>query len=461
MKGVNNVRLWTGRMTGDLEASFERLNASLSTDIRLVREDIDGSLAWVGGLVRAKVLTKEEGRELTQGLEQVRAIFEQGLYEPAPSDEDIHTAVERLLTEMIGPVAKKLHTGRSRNDQVTTDFSLWIMRACDRLDEMLAAFGEAILEAAEGGLDVLMPGYTHLQHARPVTWGHWMLSHFWPVMRDRQRFNQVRRSASILPLGSGALAGTPYAIDRLALASELGFSSITQNSIDAVANRDYALEFLFAASVLGIHLSRLAEALILFNSVEFGYIELDDAYATGSSLMPQKKNPDALELARGKAGRLVGRLMGLLTTLKGLPSAYDKDLQEDKEPVFDAYDTLSMLLPVLSGVVQTLSINNERMQAQVTMDSMATDLADYLVQKSVSFRDAYAIAGQAVRLAKERQHALSELELPQLQSLHPAFQADVTSIFDPYSVLARHAVVGGTAPGAVREQLKAAKKALR
>ncbi len=448
-------------MAGEPEAGFDRLNASLSFDIRLVGEDIDASLAWVRGLVRAGVLSREEGRELSRGLDRVRAVFEEGLYEPVPADEDIHTAVERLLTEMIGPLARKMHTGRSRNDQVATDFSLWIMRACERLDGMLAGYGAALLESAEGGLEAPMPGYTHLQHARPVTWGHWMLSHFWPAMRDRQRFFQVRRSASALPLGSGALAGTPYAVDRAELARELGFASVSQNSIDAVANRDYALEFLFAASVLGIHLSRMAEALILFNSREFGFIELDEAYATGSSLMPQKKNPDALELARGKAGRLVGRLTGLLTTMKGLPSAYDKDLQEDKEPVFDAYDTLSALLPVLSGVVRTLSLDTERMRTQITADSMATDLVDYLVRKGVAFREAHAIVGQAVRLAEGRRQALSDLELPELQSLHPAFQADAAGLFDPRLALARHASPGGTAPGAVREQLSAAKEALR
>ncbi len=454
------VKLWGSRMNKDTDTLVHQLNASIAFDIRLYNEDIDCSLAWARALNRAGVLSKAECTSIGEGLEEVRRQFEQGDFSPAPTDEDIHTAVERTLTELIGPVAGKLHTGRSRNDQVSTDFRLWVMRACDRLDETLLDLAQALLACAETGLEFPMPGYTHLQPAQPVTWGHWVLSHFWPIMRDRMRFERAAEAAAVLTLGSGALAGTPFPIDRQGIATELSFIALSPNSIDAVADRDFALEFLFSAAVLGVHLSRLAEALILFSSAEFAFIELDDGYATSSSLMPQKKNPDPLELARGKTGRLVGHLVGLLTTLKGLPSAYDKDLQEDKEPVFDAYDTLILLLPVLAGLIRTLILRPERMAARLTPEIFATELADYLVRKGVIFRQAHELVGMVVRLANERGIPISSFPLEELRGLNENFESDVAEVFDVQKALSRRKVVGGTAIEALRTQLESAKAKL-
>lgn len=454
------MRLWSQGEQDSLDPTADRLNASIAFDIRLFEEDIDGSLAWIRALERAGVLSEEELKSLSEGLEDVRESFRSGTYELQPSDEDIHTAVERLLTERVGALAKKMHTGRSRNDQVATDFRLWVMRACDRVLQMLHAYLAALLDAANLNLDAPMPGYTHLRVAQPVTWGHWALSHFWPVIRDRERFRQARSTASCLPLGSGALAGTIYAVDRKLLADDLGFNSLTQNSIDAVSDRDFALEFLFAASVLGVHLSRLAEALIIFNTVEFGFISIDDRFATGSSLMPQKKNPDVLELTRGKAGRLIGGLTGMLATLKGLPSAYDKDLQEDKEPVFDAFDTLAAILPAITGLIGTITIRPEKMEARISGESMATRLADYLVSKGIAFRDAYREVSRILAALEQEDQTLSELSLRDLKTLHPAFDDDVEKVLDPRNAIAEYTSIGGTSPESLKLQLQNASKAL-
>jgi argininosuccinate lyase len=334
------------------------------------------------------------------------------------------------------------------------------MRAIDGLLEQLAALQAALLESARAHLETPMPGYTHLQHAQPVTWGHWMLAHFWPLARDTGRLAQARVSASVLPLGSAALAGTSFPVDRQALANALGFERISQNSLDAVSDRDFAVDFLYTTTILGLHLSRLAEQLIIFSSAEFGFVRLDDAYSTGSSLMPQKKNPDMLELTRGKAGRLIGNLTGLLATLKGLPSTYDKDLQEDKEPLFDAYDTLALVLPVMAGLINTLQLRPERMTAQIEPGLFATDLADYLVKKGLPFREAHEISGRAVQMAEERGVLLSQLTLDDLQGLSDLFERDVAAVFDVATSLASRAVAGGTAPEALAEQLAAAEKFL-
>ena len=454
------MRLWGSRMGKDLDPAFARLNASFSFDRRLYAADIDASLAWARALGRARVLTKSEVDAILVGLEEVRGTLADPAFEPLPTDEDIHTAVERLLTERIGPVAGKLHTGRSRNDQVATDFRLWVMRACDRMDTAILDLSEAVIRSSEAGVDLPMPGYTHMRPAQPVTWGHWMLSSFWPLLRSRDRFVRVRASASVLPLGSAALAGTAYPVDRQAIAADLGFDSVAPNSIDAVSDREFAVEYLFAAAMLEIGLSRLAEGLILFSGPEYGFIELDEAYTTGSSLMPQKRNPDALELTRAKAGRLVGHLTGLLTTLKGLPSAYDKDLQEDKQPVFDAHDTLLQVLPVLTGLIGTIELRPERMAAAITPDLLSTDLADYLVGKGAPFREAHAVAGRVVKLAEEKQLGLDQVPLQELQALDGRFEPDVDEVFDLEAALERRSSLGGTAPAAVRAQLEAAEEIL-
>jgi argininosuccinate lyase len=451
-------KLWGGRFAAQTDSLVHQFNASIDFDVRLYDEDITGSIAWARGLVKARVLTAVEAETIIEGLEQVRAELADGRFNFAADDEDIHTAVERRLTELVGPVGGKLHTGRSRNDQVATDFRLWVMRACDQLQIHLAGLQRAMIESAESHLNLAMPGYTHLQHAQPVTWGHWLLSHFWPLVRDRRRLAQVRVETAVLPLGSAALAGTAFPIDREALARELGFATISQNSIDGVADRDFAADFLYTATMIGLHLSRLSEQLILFSSSEFGFVRLDDGYSTGSSLMPQKKNPDTLELTRGKSGRLLGNLTGLLATLKGLPSTYDKDLQEDKEPLFDAYDTLCLMLPVMAGLIRTLTVRPERMAAQLEPGLMATDLADYLVKKGVPFREAHGLVGQVVQKAEGENVALTQLSLAQLQAIDKRFEADVVEVFSITAVLAHRTSSGGTAPAALLAQLEAARR---
>lgn len=459
-------KLWGGRFAQETDRLVQQFNASLPFDVRLYNEDIDGSIAWARALAAAGVLAKEEAATIVDGLEQVRREFAEGTVAFLDSDEDVHTAVERRLTEIVGDVGGKLHTGRSRNDQVATDFRLWTMRACEQIHTYLEDVQQALVDSAESHLHAPMPGYTHLQHAQPVTWGHWALSHFWPLERDKSRFKRSREAAAVLPLGSAALAGTAYPIDREALALALGFVDetgqprISRNSLDAVSDRDFAVDFLYAAALLGVHLSRLAEQLILFSSREFGFVELSDAYSTGSSLMPQKKNPDTLELTRGKAGRLIGRLTGLLATLKGLPSTYDKDLQEDKEPVFDAYDTLALALPVAAGTVQTLTVHPEKMAAQLEPGLLATDLADYLVKKGIPFRRAHGLVGEVVRLAERERVPLDQLSLEALREVSDHFEADVMELFDFQHSLEQRAVTGGTAAGALHVQLAAARHVL-
>ena len=333
------MTLWGGRFSGKMDPGAWELNASIGFDIRLAQQDLRGSLAWARAIKKAGILSESECQAICDGLDEIGKEFLKGSFQLHPGDEDIHTAIERRLGELIGPLAGKIHTGRSRNDQVATDFRLWLMDHLPNLDRSIAGFQQVLIKRAELDFGVIMPGYTHLQRAQPILLSHWWLAHFWPLHKDRQRLSDLSRRLRVSPLGSGALAGTPLPIDRIALALDLGFDAASPNSLEAVSDRDFAAEFLFCAALIGIHLSRFSEAVILFTSQEFGYFELTDAFATGSSLMPQKKNPDLFELARGKSGTLTGSLAGLLTTLKGLPSAYDKDLQEDKLPVFSAYDT--------------------------------------------------------------------------------------------------------------------------
>ncbi len=453
-------KLWGGRFAKPTDALVHQFNASLFFDVRLAEEDIQGSIAWAKGLNRAGVLAEAEAKEIIQGLHQVQRELEDDSFVFAEGDEDIHTAVERRLTEIVGPVGGKLHTGRSRNDQVATDFRLWLMRAGDTLQGHLASLQQALIGSAEASLNVPLPGYTHLQHAQPITWGHWALSHFWPLVRDRERLAQVRQRTAVLPLGSAALAGTAFALDREYLAAELGFTAVSQNSLDAVSDRDFAADFLYAAAMIGIHLSRISEQLIIYSSNEFGFVQIDDGYSTGSSLMPQKKNPDTLELTRGKTGRLVGHLTGLLTMLKGLPSTYDKDLQEDKEPVFDAFDTLCLTLPIMAGLIQTVKLQPEKMAAQLEPGLLATDLADYLVKRGVPFRQAHHLVGEVVQLADNKGVTLTNLTLAELQQISENFGDDVTGVFNISSSLANRTVIGGTAPQALLAQLQAAKTAL-
>ncbi|WP_162787756.1 argininosuccinate lyase [Anaerolinea thermolimosa] len=450
-------KLWGGRFAGGLDPIAWEFNASLSFDWRLAEVDIRGSIAWSKALMKAGVITLDEQHQISKGLTDILAEVRAGKFTHAPTDEDVHTAIERRLIELVGPVGGKLHTGRSRNDQVATDFALWIVDAIDRVDAFVKLVQTALVERAERDMGIILPGYTHFQQSQPILLSHWWLSHFWPLARDRQRLAQLRERAAVLPLGSGALAGTPFPIDRKFLANQLGFKTFSPNSIDAVSNRDSAAEFLFTAVMIAIHLSRLAEMLILYTSAEFGFIELSDAYSTGSSLMPQKKNPDTLELTRGKAGTMIGRLTGLLAVLKGLPSAYDKDLQEDKVPVFEATDTLCLMLPVVAGVLQTLIIRPEKMEAALNPAMLATDLADYLVNKGIPFREAHRLVGLAVRRAAALEIPLSQLPLAEFQSISPAFEKDIAEVFNFQASIARRNSPGGTSPAAVQVQLQQAR----
>jgi argininosuccinate lyase len=454
------MKLWTGRLSGSMDALAAQLNNSLPFDQRLAQVDVRGSMAWARALARAGIISEEEAGLILHGLETILEEFKQNAFEYQDSDEDIHTAVERRLTDMVGPVGGKLHTGRSRNDQVATDFCLWVQDKVHDLEKDLVGLQSVLVQRAEKDWGVVLPGYTHFQQAQPILLSHWWLSHFWALQRDRERLQAVDRAARVMPLGSGALAGTSFPIDRFALASDLGFDAPSPNSLDAVGNRDFAVEFLFWAALLGVHLSRLAEALILYSTSEFGFIVLADEYSTGSSLMPQKKNPDPLELARARSGFLTGRMVGLLTTLKGLPSAYDKDLQEDKPPVFEAADALAVLLPVMGGLLSTLAVRGDWMRAAINPQVMATDLADYLVKRGVPFRQAHAAVGKAVRRADELNVSLAVLPLEEWQAIQPAFGSDLFEMFDPEVSVAQRAAFGGTAPKAVMEQLELAKKIL-
>jgi len=360
------MTLWSGRFTGKLDAAAWLLNTSLPFDQRLAAQDVRGSMAWAGGLFKAGLLTEAEHAAILSGLNQIAGEFAQNTFTFHESDEDIHTAVERRLGELIGATAGKLHTGRSRNDQVATDFRLWMLDAIEQLNSAICILQSALLNLAEKHTTTLMPGYTHLQRAQPITLAHWLLGHFWPLERDKDRLNDLRDRVAVLPLGCGALAGTAFEIDREALTMALDFDSPAQNSLDAVSDRDFAAEFLFCAAMMGVHLSRLSEQMVLFTTAEFGFFELSDSYSTGSSLMPQKKNPDLFELSRGKAGTLLGLLTGMLATLKGLPSTYDKDLQEDKVPVFQAFDTLTLILPVLAGALETMTVRPEKSWRRLT-----------------------------------------------------------------------------------------------
>jgi len=455
------MKLWGGRFEGVPDDLMERFNASIGFDWRLWAADVEGSVAYARALERAGLLTADERDWLIQGLEAVAQEFEAGEFEIVLSDEDVHTAVERRLGELVGQVAGKLHTGRSRNDQVATDLRLYLMGEIPALRQRLGELQEAIIAKAEQHLGVIMPGYTHLQRAQPVLFSHWLLSYFWMLQRDWERLDDLAKRVAVLPLGAGALAGHSLGIDRHFLAAELGFRAICENSTDAVSDRDFVAEFLFWAALLQTHLSRLAEDLIIWSSAEFGFVELDDAYATGSSLMPQKKNPDSLELLRGKVGRMVGHLVALLTTLKGLPSTYNKDLQEDKEPLFDALDTLKLALPVAAGVVRTLKVNAQAMAAVLDDAMLATDLADYLVRRGVPFRQSHELVGRAVRRAEALGLPLHELPLVEFQAISKAFDADLYVVFDHRRSVEARDSYGGTATAAVRQQIERARAVLR
>ena len=455
------MTLWGGRFSEPTDDDLRALNDSIGFDQRMYKEDIQGSIAWATALGQAGVISGDDVEHIVDGLEKVRAEFDTGTFEFKAGDEDIHTAVERRLTELIGVVGGRLHTGRSRNDQVATDLRLWTHAALLAAQAAVGQLQAALVEQAENHVETLMPGYTHVQTAQPVTAGHWLMSYFWMFQRDRGRLSHAAdASLEWLPLGAGALAGTAFPIERNDLVSQLGFDAASPNSLDAVSDRDYVADSLYALSMLTIHLSRLSEDLIWFSNPAFGYVALNDRYSTGSSLMPQKRNPDPMELARGKAGRLIGNLTGFLTTLKGLPTGYNKDLQEDKEPLFDSFDTLMRILPVVTAVIKTLKLNPDKMRAALDPDMLATDLADYLVLKGMPFREAHHVSGRAVRLAAEQGIKLHELTVESLRGLSALFTDDVKEVFNFAASVARRSVIGGTAPASVRQQIAHAKRLL-
>lgn len=457
--GSASHKLWGGRFAGGPAPELDAVNRSIHVDFRLWPFDIQLSKAWAGALAQAGVLTTDEAAELQKGLDAVGRTIAAGVQIEA-GDEDVHTLIDRLLHDAVGSVASRLHTGRSRNDQVATATRLWTKDACTRLDAMLRDLQQAMITQAESLERDVMPAYTHLQRAQPISGAHWMLSHFWPIARDRRRLAAAAEACASLPLGSGAIAGSAFPVDRSAIQAVLGFTAISQNSIDAVGDRDFIAEVLFALAVLGAHLSRLAEDLILFGSSEFGFVRFGDAYSTGSSMMPQKRNPDALELARGSGARMLGDLVALLGTIKGLPSGYNKDLQEDKRSLFDAVDGMALLLPAVTGSLASLTFNREQMKRAVTSSMMATDLADYLVRKRVTFREAHAAVGKLVREAEEKGVEMTELPFASFTAASASFEKDVLLELSPEASLAHRNVDGGTGPEAVKRQLAAAKAAL-
>ena len=451
------MKLWGGRFEGQTDESMERLGASLDVDWRLYEADIRGSIAYARALSKVGILTAEECSEINEGLKRILEEFRSDAFVVLPGDEDVHTAVERRLHELIGEAAGKLHTGRSRNDQVATDTRLYMSKQIALLRGGLRCAQRAVVTQAGKHLDVIMPGYTHGQPAQPVLFTHWLLSYFWMLQRDIERLDELAERVSVSPLGAGALTGNAFGVDRDELAKALGFAGISANSIDAVSDRDFIVEFLSWAALLGVHLSRLAADLVLWSSAEYGFVEIGEAYSTGSSIMPQKRNPDSMELVRGKAGRLIGNLMTVLTTLKGLPASYNRDLQEDKPPLFDTIDTLFLILPVVSGVVETLRIRPERMKMALGDGMLATDLADYLVRKGVPFRESHRMVGKVIRRVEVANTSLRELTMAEYQAIAGAFDQDLYEVINFERSVSSKNVPGGTAPSVVRKQLALAR----
>ena len=455
---VGKNKPWSGRFTRSADPTAERFTGSLAFDQRLWPWDLTGSVAWAKALGRAGLLTASERDTIVRGLEAVRGELTTGAFPFRPELEDIHMNVERRLQELIGDVAGKLHTGRSRNDQIALDERLYLKDVVARVDEGLRRVQEALVARAAETVDAPLSGYTHLQRAQPVVLAHHLLAYVFMLQRDRERFRDSAARADVLPLGAAALAGTAFPIDREALAKDLGFAAVSPNSLDAVSDRDYVLEFLAAGALAGMHFSRLAGDLTLWATAEFGFVEFADAFATGSSIMPQKKNPDVAELIRGKSGRLYGNLVAVLTTMKGLPLAYNADMQEDKEPFFDSVDTLEAILGVLPPLLAALTFRTDRMRrAAGEHFSTATDLADYLVKKGVPFRQAHEVVGRLVRYALDEGKTLEDLTLPELRRFSPLIDGDVKDAITVEASIRARAVTGGTAPAAVRRTLALAR----
>ncbi|HET6893476.1 MAG TPA: argininosuccinate lyase [Pyrinomonadaceae bacterium] len=456
---TNKKNLWGGRFSGEADPGFTEFNRSFAFDRRLFEADVRASIGHCNGLANAKVLTSSEAKQINDALRQILAV---GLPDNDQLDfEDVHSFVEARLVELIGETGLKLHTGRSRNDQVATDLRLWLRETIDELTASVRSTQIALLDLAESNSNTILPGYTHLQRAQPVLLAHWCLAYFEMLSRDRERLADTRKRVNVLPLGSAALAGTSYPIDRETVARELGFESVSRNSLDAVSDRDFCVEFVSACSLIMMHLSRIAEDVILYSTSEFGFFELSDAVATGSSLMPQKKNPDSMELVRGKAGRVFGHLTSLLTMLKGLPLAYNKDMQEDKESMFDSFETVRSCLEVSATVLRNVKVNEERMQAAASQGYLnATELADYLVRKGMPFRNAHETVGRIVLHSLERGVELQDLQIGELQRFSELIKDDVFETLELKSALASKTQPGGTAPETVAAALAQARSML-
>jgi argininosuccinate lyase len=450
------MKLWSGRFGKETDALVNDFNASIQFDSRLYKEDIQGSLAHAAMLGECGIISKEDVAAITVGLQGILADIEAGKVEFTADNEDIHMNIESLLTARIGAAGKRLHTARSRNDQVAVDFRLYVRGEIPVIIAQILHFQTVLCEQAKRYQDAVMPGYTHLQRAQPISFAQHLMAYANMLTRDVTRLEDCKARMNECPLGSGALAGTTYPIDRFMTAKALGFAAPMSNSLDGVSDRDYALEFLSAASILMMHLSRFAEEVILWCSWEFKFIDLDDAYSTGSSIMPQKKNPDVAELVRGKTGRVYGDLMGLLTAMKGLPLAYNKDMQEDKEPVFDAIDTVEMVLPVFSAMIDTMTVHPDKMRAAAGRGFInATDCADYLTKKGMPFRDAYTTVGHLVAQCTEQGKTLEELTLQELQAVSPLFEKDVYAALSLEVCMGQRKSYGGPAVSETTRQIKA------
>ena len=449
------MKLWGGRFKTAVDAQFSRFNSSFSFDQRLIEADIEGSLAHADALVAAGILNEGEGRRIAWGLNEIRrrATEDPGFLENAAA-EDVHSFVEAELVAAIGDAGYKLHTGRSRNDQVATDLRLFLRSEIDKSRELLRDLQRALIDLAEANRDCVMPGYTHLQRAQPILFAHYLLAYFEMLQRDRARLLEIRSRVNQLPLGAGALAGSGFPLDREMVARRLGFDAVCENSIDAVSDRDFVIEFVGGAAIVMMHLSRLAEDLIVYSTAEFGFVELSDAVSTGSSLMPQKKNPDSLELIRGKAGRVFGHHAAMLATMKGLPLAYNKDMQEDKEAVFDTVDTLGGSLAVMATVLRNVKVNSQRTRDAASVGYLnATDLADYLVRKGLEFRKAHELVGRVVMQGIEQGKRLEDISLNEYREISELFDEDVYAALTLEASLNSKSVVGGTSSDQVREVL--------
>lgn len=453
-KDRKNRKLWGGRFKDASSDVTERISASIHFDSRLYDQDIRGSIAHARMLNRIGILSDDELRSIVDGLHQIRREIEEGVFEFSSSLEDIHMNIEARLTERIGEIGRKLHTARSRNDQISLDLRMYIREQLDRIGVLLRNLISLLLDLAEVHSDVVMPGYTHLQIAQPVRFSHYLLAHAWALQRDYKRLQFFKKTSNLLPLGSGALAGVNYDTDRDFLKKELGFDDLIHNSMDAVSDRDFVLDFLYFSSVLGMHLSRFCEDIVLWSSSEFGFLELSDRVTTGSSIMPQKKNPDIAELIRGKTGRLYGNLVSLLTTLKGLPLTYNRDLQEDKEPLFDSVDTVIVALEGIYEILSTMRINSEAMEAAVFKNySTATDIADYLSKRGIPFREAHEITGSIVRHCEEKGVDFFNIPVSELKKFSSHFDDDAVEFLNPKTSTERKLSEGGTSKSSVEKQI--------